>query len=124
MSLRTEIVSDIINDCDYYKDIIDREEYIPPWSIIPYKTYNISRKCWQLEKKRNIYNPKIRGEKMDAIFDYKINKPLWETGKINVNNRTNVKEFFDYSDNENNYHNLSFIILLVVIIIIFVKFNI
>jgi hypothetical protein len=76
MSLRNKTIKDLLDDCDYYKDIYEMPTYIQSWKIDPKFSYNPNKKCWLLEGKRLTYHPKIRKRTMDGIFDYKTNRPL------------------------------------------------
>ncbi len=76
MSLRNKTLTDIIADCNFYEETIENPSYISSWTNKPAFTYNPTKKCRQLEELRLLYNPIRRENRMDKIFDYKINNPL------------------------------------------------
>ena len=71
--LRNKTVTDIIKYCKYYKDNIEYSRYIDPWRIRPEFTYDIAKKCRQLEESRFLYHPLTDTRTMDNIYYYKKN---------------------------------------------------
>ena len=80
MSIRNNRLTALISDCNFYNDIIEHPDYINPWKNKPIMSYNIAKKCRQLEELRSNYHPLTRENRMDKIYDYKVNQPLKTRG--------------------------------------------
>ena len=81
MSLTNSDITDVINDCKLYNNIIERNSYIDPWVRVPKFTYNSTKKCRDLLEKRSTYHPVGRRDFMyDKFYNYKTNQPRESSG--------------------------------------------
>jgi hypothetical protein len=98
--LRTKQINNIINDCDYYKNEISRQEYSTPLTISSKDMYNNDDKCQKLEElSYNNYPIRRRDERSD-IYLHKNMRPM--------------TEYFDIYQNNNDNNNLIFIIIALI----------
>ena len=104
MSLTTKDTASIIDKCDFYKDHIERPEYIDPWTMHPRYTYNADRRCRQLREHRSLYIPDINGSLIDTPFNYR-------------NNSTNSGSIKQYGIEPFKNSNDTYIILILIIIL-------
>lgn len=111
MSLTDRELTDIIRECDYYRDLVERGNYIDRWRTIPEEYYRGLKKCKLLEKSRLIDNPIYRREVINDVFNYKINKPMNTPG-------VHIKEFFG---TPNSNSNIVYILILFLFILVTLK---
>jgi len=89
MSIRNKDMANIIRECDYYKNLTNRDKYTGTWTMVGKSNY-INRKCNRLLRTKLIKHPIIRNNYTDNIFSYKVNQPMMIYGKL----RPKIKEFF------------------------------
>ena len=118
MALRNKTIHNIINNCKYYYDIIERPSYLQPWVLMPSFTYNKKKRCRQLEEKRLIHHPNRRTDSLN-YFNYKNNLPrkMSGIGKY-VSGKSEHFQYINKNINKNIYRNLNINLLLFIITLI------
>lgn len=110
MSLRTDDINKIIQDCDYYKELIKRPKYLKEWVDRPEFTYNAYKKCRDLEQIKLTSNPIVQTDDVTNVYDYKTLQPRRLYG---------VREFFSGSQHRYpyNYKKMGLIIIIITVLI-------
>jgi len=108
--LRNKTIKNIIDDCDYYKNIIGAQTYFRPWIINPKKIYdNSGKKCWQLEEQKLRNDNNFIFNLSNNIFNYK--------NTITRKNRFAKKGITEYFNYSNKYYKKTIIILILILIL-------
>ena len=123
--LRNKDVTQLIADCDYNHNIIERPKYPNFWTRNPKFTYNSYNriKCRDLEQQFLTHHPIKRKAQTINSFHYKTLKPLKSstspTYLIDINGTNGIKEYFNYHPNNNLIH----IIIILLLVVYFATLN-
>lgn len=112
MSLRNKVLADIINDCEYYSDEIERPRYINRWKSIPAFAFHAEKKCRDLESLRLTYHPKVRTTMENNIFNYRTNNPRMRNG---------ITKYEAFSEKMDILRTFLLFLLIVAIIYLFLR---
>jgi hypothetical protein len=110
MSIRNKQFTNIIQECDFYKNSPNYSNYILPWLRDPINTFNKEKRCRDIETKRLLYNPILSGlNGTNRLFSYKTSRPL--------RNRTIVR--YELFNNETKYNYKLIILILLILFFIY-----
>jgi hypothetical protein len=117
MSLREYEVTNILKDCDYYNQLIDRPTYPLAWSTPFFK--NSHKKCIELKARTFSGNPTTRsltsgGINSNNIFSYKTQRPI--SNFID----TTIPKYEAFSKYKKNI-NILWLILLIIVFVVILK---
>ena len=114
MSLNTNTINDIVDDCDFYEDMITRPSYFRSWVEKPAFTYGFKKKCWELEQLRLTGHSIRKGGDIAKIYTYKNTKPRMSSSLEPFNREIVTFDPRIY----NNFINMHFTKLLLIIFIL------